>query len=292
MPPFLAFGAIPARPEFIPENYEPLIDALNRVGKSTYGEEWTGKEWYARQSQQITGEGVLAARRRKKLEQAFVAPGKAGSSISNSSPSSGTVYAYEQAQVAANRTAQLPRIYFESETAESAAADRAVTIWTKVRRWIHLGRVPVKGLLPGGHLVSIPNHVWAASDANRWVATGKASYRSSGHTTVEWVLVQSQSLTEALQSASVPSTLEPAQPLTQKPAAAMNIGGRPRRWDWEGVLIAMTAVVHNEGVPALQADMERRMRAWFMDKTGNAPAPSEIRKRARRLLAELKTAEN
>jgi hypothetical protein len=54
----------------------------------------------------------------------------------------------------------------------------------------------------------------------------------------------------------------------------------------------MIAVVHNEGVPALQADMERRMRAWFIDKTGNAPAPSDIRTRARRLLAELKTAEN
>lgn len=63
-----------------------------------------------------------------------------------------------------------------------------------------------------------------------------------------------------------------------------NPGGRPEKWDWEGALIHVIAEANTvNGLPTdrgAQAQIEKMISEWFMWKTGNSPADSEIRKRA------------
>lgn len=61
-------------------------------------------------------------------------------------------------------------------------------------------------------------------------------------------------------------------------------GGRPPTWDWESALIHVIAEANTlDGLPTdrgAQAQIEKMISEWFMRKTGNSPADSEIRKRA------------
>lgn len=61
-------------------------------------------------------------------------------------------------------------------------------------------------------------------------------------------------------------------------------GGRPQKWDWESALIHVIAEANTlDGLPidrGAQAQIEKMISEWFMRKTGNSPADSEIRKRA------------
>jgi hypothetical protein len=63
--------------------------------------------------------------------------------------------------------------------------------------------------------------------------------------------------------------------------------GRPIKWDWDGALAYIVALANlPDGLEALadgplrQADLERAISEWFIGKTGNAPATSQIRARA------------
>lgn len=72
-----------------------------------------------------------------------------------------------------------------------------------------------------------------------------------------------------------------------------NQGGRPPTHDWEGAIVHITTLANTpDGLPegqGAQAKIERLMRDWFIHETGDAPSDSEIRKRARRVMAGLKT---
>ena len=61
-------------------------------------------------------------------------------------------------------------------------------------------------------------------------------------------------------------------------------GGRPQKWDWESALIHVIAEANTlDGLPTdrgAQAQIEKMISEWFIRKTGNSPADSEIRKRA------------
>lgn len=64
-----------------------------------------------------------------------------------------------------------------------------------------------------------------------------------------------------------------------------NTGGRRPKHDWEGALIHVAAqanlpdgLLDEEG--GTQADIEKMISEWFIQRTGNSPAESEIRKRA------------
>lgn len=67
-------------------------------------------------------------------------------------------------------------------------------------------------------------------------------------------------------------------------SGSKNKGGRPSEWKWEDVLIHLIAKANlPDGLPTergAQAQIEKMISEWFMQKTGNSPAPSEIRKRA------------
>ena len=69
--------------------------------------------------------------------------------------------------------------------------------------------------------------------------------------------------------------------------------GAPRKWDWDGSLIDLIAHANRpDGLPngaGAQAAIERIMGDWFISQTGNTPAPSEIRLRAAKVMAALKS---
>jgi hypothetical protein len=62
-------------------------------------------------------------------------------------------------------------------------------------------------------------------------------------------------------------------------AATRNVGGRPPKWDWEKFWLELCARIHEDGLPATQAEMVERMGQWFVNDLGDHPAESEIKKR-------------
>ncbi|MCE3247015.1 MAG: hypothetical protein K0R41_840 [Geminicoccaceae bacterium] len=75
---------------------------------------------------------------------------------------------------------------------------------------------------------------------------------------------------------------------------AKNRGGRPQEWDWEGAAIGSFGQVYrgNAAEPKRLADVERLLSQWFLAHRDKAPAESEVRKHARKLLEEFKKAGN
>jgi hypothetical protein len=65
--------------------------------------------------------------------------------------------------------------------------------------------------------------------------------------------------------------------------ALKNVGGRPPKWDWEEFWLELCARLHDEGPPETQAEMIERMQQWFINRRGDHPADSEIKKRVSRL---------
>ncbi len=64
--------------------------------------------------------------------------------------------------------------------------------------------------------------------------------------------------------------------------------GRPRKWDWDGALAHVVSQAQlPDGLPTgpgAQAKIEMLIAEWFMDETGNAPAISQIRGKASRVI--------
>lgn len=67
--------------------------------------------------------------------------------------------------------------------------------------------------------------------------------------------------------------------------------GRPAKWDWEGALTHVTALANlPDGLPegsGAQAQVARLINDWFVANTGDAPAESEVRKRASMIMGAL-----
>lgn len=64
--------------------------------------------------------------------------------------------------------------------------------------------------------------------------------------------------------------------------------GRPRKWDWEAAMASIIAVAqHPDGLPTgpgAQARIEELLADWFTREMGDAPATSQIRKRASQII--------
>jgi hypothetical protein len=67
--------------------------------------------------------------------------------------------------------------------------------------------------------------------------------------------------------------------------------GRPPKWNWEGALAYVVSQAQQpDGLPTgpgSQARLEEMMAAWFVQETGDAPAPSLIRQRASNIVRTL-----
>ncbi len=66
--------------------------------------------------------------------------------------------------------------------------------------------------------------------------------------------------------------------------------GAPKKFDFEGALSAMIVLVNAEGVPATQAEMIGKIRAWFEQRLGpdNVPCDSSIKLRVVRFWDDIK----
>lgn len=77
---------------------------------------------------------------------------------------------------------------------------------------------------------------------------------------------------------------------TPQSSAVASNRGRPPKWDWEGALAYVVAVANTpdglETGPGAQAAIERLMADWFTRASNDASAPavSEVRKRASRIM--------
>lgn len=64
--------------------------------------------------------------------------------------------------------------------------------------------------------------------------------------------------------------------------------GRPRRWDWEGAIVAVLAEAQKpDGLPTghgAQARIEEMIADWFTQETGECPSPSQVRQRAAKIM--------
>lgn len=67
--------------------------------------------------------------------------------------------------------------------------------------------------------------------------------------------------------------------------------GRPPKWNWEGALAHVIARAQTpDGLPVgsgAQARIEEIIGEWFIDETGECPAPSQIRQRAATIMRSL-----
>jgi hypothetical protein len=72
--------------------------------------------------------------------------------------------------------------------------------------------------------------------------------------------------------------------------------GRPRVWDWDGVLTYLLTIAQKpDGLPSgtgAQAQIERLIAEWFMKETNDAPADSQVRQHATKIMQALKKPES
>jgi hypothetical protein len=72
-------------------------------------------------------------------------------------------------------------------------------------------------------------------------------------------------------------------------------GGAPRKWDWDGALVHLAVLAHNnpdglfrdDGGDPNQSDIARHLRAWFIEACDDAPESSQLRDYGRRFVTEL-----
>lgn len=71
--------------------------------------------------------------------------------------------------------------------------------------------------------------------------------------------------------------------------------GRPRKWDWEGAMASIISTAqHPDGLPigeGAQSKIEGMMADWFIAETGNSPATSQLRQRARSIIQSISKGE-
>lgn len=67
--------------------------------------------------------------------------------------------------------------------------------------------------------------------------------------------------------------------------------GRPAKWDWEGAMAFVVSMAQlPDGLPTgpgAQARIEEIIAGWFVDETGDAPAASQVRQRAAKVVRML-----
>jgi hypothetical protein len=72
--------------------------------------------------------------------------------------------------------------------------------------------------------------------------------------------------------------------------------GRPRVWDWDGATTYLLTIAQMpDGLPTgpgAQAQIERLIAEWFTKESGDAPAVSQVRQHATKIMRALKKPEN
>lgn len=231
--PFVPRRGKPRHHNFVPPGFVPLIEALQHVGRTRFGEAWSNLEWNARSREQIA-EDAAAARRYAEMEESL-------KSAAGTTPVSPLVAAVSGFLRPAH---PVRNDQFRDEESEIAAAGRAVEIWSEVSRWLFSRQLATVGIADSGTPHSISHTLWASSDAPHTVYAGTincpvGSFPDGDSTTV-WVFVETRSLDKALQ--------RPSKAISRSPVSRASL----RKWFLEYI----AECVSDERQPSRQDDLK------------------------------------
>ena len=150
-----------------------------------------------------------------------------------------------------------------------------------LRQLLYAGRVPSKTITKMGYCIKTPKHVWGG---NWWYMALKINTIQHAHGLGVSVFGRPVIRRDALEAAfnpdgTVKEGLEPvAQEATVEGAAEQSGRGRKSKWDWDGAVGHLLSVANSpDGLPDIQADIERLVAAWFRDIVDDEPSESLIR---------------
>jgi hypothetical protein len=81
---------------------------------------------------------------------------------------------------------------------------------------------------------------------------------------------------------------EIAAAIKPQPSQQQEKRGPKPRYDWEACWCELCVIVHDEGLPASQEELIKRLEGWFIDQYGVAPVRSLIQKRVKPLWDRLR----
>ena len=195
----------------------------------------------------------------------------------------------EESRAAAitRRIALPPR--FPTIEAEILAHERGDKIWDQLLQWLYSQQVPATILDSQGHQYVLPMNVWAAVDARLILHTGKKRLGSKSGD----VLLSREHLEAAIEKEEVAKGGNSVAGQDTAPAeidrSPPKRGRRPK-YDWQSFDAQVVAIAHYDGLPDLQAELEKKMLQWCEDHWGSQPGLSTVRGRlgplCRKLLEE------
>jgi hypothetical protein len=78
--------------------------------------------------------------------------------------------------------------------------------------------------------------------------------------------------------------------LTGNDIQSKNVGGRPRKYDWDGCYAQIVRIADEDALPGVQNELVRKLQEWFLSECGTEPADSEIKKKISTIYQRLRGA--
>lgn len=134
--------------------------------------------------------------------------------------------------------------------------------------------------------------LWGAGYARFWLPKGHydkpAHYQAFGiKLNPDDVRANLPSPDPKIESINRPKSADPIKLAGPAPTPKTNNkGGRPRFHYWDNIWIEVCAYIHEQGIPAKQADIENAMLDWA-EANGHELSVSSVRPKARKLLQRL-----
>jgi len=124
---------------------------------------------------------------------------------------------------------------------------------------------------------------------NEWLAASEETFEVGEFETLIISLSGLRFELNAIEMLAPGATAPPVE--AKQSTSASKRGGRPIKWNWEGALAHIASLANKpDGLPTdagAQAQIARLITSWFMTEAGEAPADSEVRKRAATILEAL-----
>lgn len=124
---------------------------------------------------------------------------------------------------------------------------------------------------------------------NEWLAATEETFEVGKSETLVISLSGLRFELNAIEMLAPGAAAPPIEAKQSTPASKK--GGRPIKWNWEGALAHIASLANKpDGLPTdagAQARIARLITDWFITEAGEAPADSEVRKRAATILEAL-----
>lgn len=166
----------PSRPEFIPDGWVFLYDAVQILGNVMHGEDWTEHDSAARNARQIKEEKdrverfKVVARNRARAPRVHMVGGQGE---------------WPRGVPVSARRVERPKL-FDDDESEIAASRRGQEVRSRLRQWLYAHQESAVCLSVDGKNRDIDNSIWASAAADRILQSGWVTInKNSG-----WVLVQ------------------------------------------------------------------------------------------------------